>query len=77
MNRYINILKSQNLQIEWDAQHKECISKYTDSSTRAPIYLAYPCLKFLQSRLELFNEFQVGAFIWEGGQGLEYFYELL
>lgn len=65
------------MEVEWEKDSKECISGYYDSSDGAPIFLTYPCLKFIQSRLELFSEFRVGAFIWEGGQGLNYFYELL
>ena len=36
----------------------------------------YPCIKFITKRLELFENSDIGAFVWEAGQGLEYFYEL-
>ncbi len=73
----MEILTKNKLEITWDSKAKECVSKYQDASNGNPTYLAYPCLKFIQTRLELLNEFQVGAFVWEGGQGLEYFYGLL
>jgi chitinase domain-containing protein 1 len=75
--QYIEILEKQQVQLSWNQKFKECVMQYVDSSTGAPNYVVYPCLKFIKTRLDLFDEFEVGAFIWEAGQGLEYFYELL
>ena len=36
----------------------------------------FPCLKFIKERLDLFEEYGIGAFVWEGGNGMKYFYEL-
>jgi hypothetical protein len=37
----------------------------------------YPCLKFLEARLVEFQKYKLGFFIWEGGQGLKQFYEIM
>ena len=77
LNRYIEILKEHKPTIEWNHEYKECFIEIKGNQGSVAAQVTYPCLKFIQSRLEMFSEYGVGAFIWDGGQGLEYFYELL
>ncbi|TMW62492.1 hypothetical protein Poli38472_005110 [Pythium oligandrum] len=62
--------------LQWDGSAHECLYRYTgDDEQRHVVY--YPCLQFLADRLQLFQDHGVGVAVWELGQGLEYFYDLL
>ncbi|KAG2524888.1 hypothetical protein JM16_004757 [Phytophthora kernoviae] len=75
---YIESLKENDVaKIRWDATAHECQHVYTSVGTGSPHVVFYPCLQFLQDRLALYQEFDVGAAIWELGQGLDFFYDLL
>ncbi|KAG7398061.1 Chitinase domain-containing protein 1 [Phytophthora boehmeriae] len=63
--------------IRWDAAAHECQHVYTSANTGSRHVVYYPCLQFLQDRLALYQEFEVGVAIWELGQGLDFFYDLL
>jgi hypothetical protein len=56
--------------IKWDDDVKECYYSFRRSK------VGYPCLNFIKERLDLFEKYGIGGFVWEGGQGLQYFYEL-
>ena len=73
--RYIEILRRSKPKYIWNEENKECEISANRNNINYLIY--YPCLKFLKERLNLFEEANVGAFVWDGGQGLPYFYELL
>lgn len=49
--------------------------RYSMPGTGARV-VYYPSLAFLQRRLELAEELGVGVFVWEAGQGLDYFWDL-
>ena len=58
----------------WNAETKECEITNTMNGINYKLY--YPCLRFIKERLSLFEEAGLGTFVWDGGQGLAYFYEL-
>jgi len=76
-SQYIELLKEKKpLKIEWDeTAHEHKFSYNTKEGNRHVVY--YPSLKFLETRLYLAKDLGVGISIWEIGQGLNYFFDLL
>ncbi|CAD8174135.1 unnamed protein product [Paramecium octaurelia] len=64
-------LNASNHLTEWDRSSSEC--RYKNEL----VSISYPCPDFLVQRLELIKDFRRGYFVWEGGQGIELFYQLL
>jgi len=72
-NKYLEILKKEKPSILWDESSHEHYFKFgLDDKV---IY--YPTLNFIWERLQLAEELGVGCAIWEIGQGLDYFFDLL
>jgi len=65
-----------NRKMNWDsANHENYLSFKTKKGISHIVY--YPTLKSIQARLEKIEQLGCGVSIWEIGQGLSYFYELL
>jgi len=77
---FVQILKEYNsqkqLKFKWDDNSKEHFIELKNGNKRHTIF--YPSLNSIQHRLLLAKELNLGGVsIWEIGQGLDYFYDLL
>ncbi|KAI9312076.1 glycoside hydrolase superfamily [Dichotomocladium elegans] len=59
-------------ELVWDKESEEHWFKDDDQST-----IWMPTLKSIRQRVHLAEDYEVGISLWEVGQGLDYFYELL
>eukprot|EP01117_Protostelium_nocturnum_P018185 TRINITY_DN7555_c0_g1_i1.p1 TRINITY_DN7555_c0_g1~~TRINITY_DN7555_c0_g1_i1.p1 ORF type:complete len:189 (-),score=50.27 TRINITY_DN7555_c0_g1_i1:244-810(-) len=72
---YLQLLKKIKPEIEWEESSKEHKVSFTSDGKENHVY--YPSLKFIQERLEMAQSLGTGISIWEIGQGLDYFFDLL
>lgn len=74
-HEYLSLLKTHDPIIRWDQKTKEHIFDYAAGNEAHEVY--YPTKASIQKRLDLAHKYGLGISIWELGQGLDHFYDLL
>jgi len=73
---YIQMLKSRLATIEWNKDFGEHVIMQDAYDGSAEV-IFYPTLLSIQKRIDLARQLGTGLAIWDLGQGLDYFYDLL
>ena len=74
-HEYLARLKRYRPKLAWNATAKEHSFEYVTNGKGHRVY--YPTLASIQMRLDYAENMGAGVSIWEIGQGLEFFYDLL
>ncbi|RZC84851.1 hypothetical protein C5167_047634 [Papaver somniferum] len=73
---YLSLLEKYKPAVHWDEKSEEHMFMYTDNKgTKHTVF--YPSLMSISKRLEEARQWGAGISIWEIGQGLDYFFDLL
>eukprot|EP00698_Gefionella_okellyi_P011201 TRINITY_DN2944_c0_g1_i1.p1 TRINITY_DN2944_c0_g1~~TRINITY_DN2944_c0_g1_i1.p1 ORF type:complete len:226 (-),score=36.24 TRINITY_DN2944_c0_g1_i1:141-818(-) len=72
----VQLLEQKRPALQWDETQKEHLFRYADQTGQEHTVF-YPTLMSIQQRLLLIEQMGVSVSIWEIGQGLDYFHELL
>ncbi|GIY16062.1 chitinase domain-containing protein 1 [Caerostris extrusa] len=72
---YISLLEKYKPKIVFKNISGEHVFRYRDENIDYVVY--YPTLYSIELRVQLAKKFGIGIAIWELGQGLDYFYDLL
>jgi chitinase domain-containing protein 1 len=74
-NSLIELFSNSKVEVKFDSTSEEHSFYVNGDDGRYLVF--YPTLYSIHRRIELANELNVGLSIWELGQGLDYFYDLL
>ena len=75
-SQFLAILQENEVEIRFREKEREHEVQYTDKHDKRHVVF-YPSLRFLEDRIMLAKKLKCGIGIWELGQGLDYFMDLL
>lgn len=73
---YVSLLEQRRPQLQWEKNSEEHFFLYIDNQDVKHVVF-YPTLKSIATRLQEAASWGAGISIWEIGQGLEYFFDIL